>query len=56
MYLPIPEAGLKPAAEAFTLLSGTPAKEIVIGLSTPRYTTFILSAEIVAELGLGTTT
>jgi TATA-box binding protein (TBP) (component of TFIID and TFIIIB) len=32
-----------------------PANEIVIGLETPLYTTFILSAEIV-ELGLGTTT
>ena len=48
----LPEALLNPSAEADTLLSGIPGMEIVIGLSTPRYTTFILSAEITAELGL----
>src|SRR5690606_2915296 len=55
MYLPTPLALLKPGALADTLLSEIPAKEIVIGFETPRYTTFILSAEIVAEFGFGTT-
>src|SRR5690606_18753234 len=54
-YLPTPEPLLKPGALADTLLSEIPAKEIVIGFATPLYTTFILSAEIVAEFGLGTT-
>jgi hypothetical protein len=46
---------VSPGAEAETSLSEIPAKEIDIGLTTPLYTTFILSAEIVAALGLGTT-
>src|SRR5690606_33360506 len=41
-----------PGADALTLLSGIPGIEIVIGFDTPRYTTFILSAEITAALGL----
>ena len=48
----LPLTRFKPGALALTLLSAMPGIEIVIGLSTPRYTTFILSAEITAELGL----
>ena len=35
-YLPTPEPFDKPGALADTLLSETPANEMVIGLSTPR--------------------
>ncbi len=56
LYFPFPPAGDKPGAEAVTALSGIPANEIVIGFGNPRYTTFILSAEILAVLGRGTTT
>jgi hypothetical protein len=55
LYLPFPTL-VSPGAEAETSLSEIPAKEIDIGLTTPLYTTFILSAEIVAALGLGTHT
>ena len=41
-----------PGAEALTLLFGIPGIVIDIGLATPRYTTFILSAAISAALGL----
>src|SRR5690606_13491787 len=47
----LPETLERPGADAFTLLSGIPGIETVIGLSTPRYTTFILSAAITAEFG-----
>src|SRR5690606_3777780 len=57
IYLPS-DTLVKSPLEALTrtLLLGTPANETEIGLSTPIYTTFILSAAIVAEFGLGTTT
>src|SRR5690554_7229472 len=48
----LPETLESPGADAFTLLSGIPGMETVIGLSTPRYTTFILSAAITAKLGI----
>src|SRR5690606_23436437 len=53
IYL-LPPTLLKPWAAAVTLLSAIPANEIVIGFGTPRYTTFILSAEIVAAFGFET--
>ena len=56
LYFPLPPAGESPGADARTLSSPIPANDTDIGLITPRYTTFILSAEIVAELGFGTTT
>src|SRR5690606_3700148 len=48
----LPDTFERPGAEALTLLSGIPGMETVIGLSTPRYTTFILSAAITAEFGI----
>src|SRR5690606_3777133 len=53
IYL-LPLTLLNPWADAVTLLSAIPAKEIVIGFFTPRYTTFILSAEMVAAFGFAT--
>src|SRR5690606_35278084 len=52
-YFPAPPAELKPGALALT--APTPGIDIVIGFATPRYTTFILSAEITAEFGFGIT-
>ena len=46
---------LSPGADAETLLFAIPGIDIVIGLSTPLYTTFILSADITAELGFAIT-
>ena len=56
VYFPCPDFLLIPGALTETLLSGTPAKDIVKGFSRPLYTTFILSAATEASLGLGTTT
>ena len=50
MYFPLAPLD-KPVAEPETLLSGIPGIDIVIGLSTPLYTTFILSAAITAAFG-----
>src|SRR5690606_28102184 len=50
----LPLTLLKPGAVAVTLLSAIPANEMVIGFFTPRYTTFILSAEMVAAFGFAT--
>jgi len=46
---------LPPVAVTFKSLLLTPGKDTETGLSTPRYTTFIASAEITASFGSGIT-
>ena len=52
-YFPSPlSINLLPAETlGFTLLLPTPGTEIDTGLSNPRYTTFILSADTIASFG-----